>query len=357
MHRTLLLAILAGAALATPANAYQLNTNRLTGTSHTLNLDPDVQTTMPDEYAVLQNAANKLDANASNMRFVLVNDNDANQTLGNGESEAGFTRNTTKLCGRPACTTIWSSGGTIVETDTFFDLDFPWVLTSNTADSKAYHPNKSRPLLNTALHEFSHTLGMKHESEIFQVMGEAWTVVNANGALTQSVISEDTTSGLVAAYGFRAASIEDVSLYHWERIGFDGEYSVHGRTPLMTSTGGPLVKATGPDDDEPRYLLIPGYTFQLRATAENRGKTSHTLKLRWYVSTDNLITTADTEIDSQDIGLNPNEPFTFTRTLTLPANLTGGATYWVGGILDADSALTEQNESNNATYIAAVTIF
>jgi hypothetical protein len=38
-----------------------------------------------------------------------------------------------------------------------------------------------------------------------------------------------------------------------------------------------------------------------------------TLKLCWYVSTDNLITTSDTEIGSQDIGLNPNEPFTFTR--------------------------------------------
>lgn len=351
--RTLLFTTLAAAALAPAAHAYNFSANKIAGNSHTVYLDPDVETTMPDHYERLQTAATKLDANASAMRFVLANDNDQSQSLNNNESEVGFTSDSVKLCGSLGCTTRWSSGGTIVETDTFFDIDYDWTLTSNTADSLAYHPGKKRPLLNTALHEFSHTLGMMHEADVFQVLGQAWTTTNANGALTQSVISEDTTSGLIADYGLRAASIEDLSLYHWERIGFDGDYSVHGRTPIMSSTGGPLAKA---NEDEPRYLVVPGLTIQLRATAENRGKTDHTVKLRWYVSTDNLITSGDTEIGSQDIGVNRNEPFTFTRTLTLPANLTPGATYWIGGILDADLAVTEQNESNNATYIAAVTM-
>ena len=97
------------------AAAYETMIGSHSGTSHTLYLDPWVQIFMPTHYDKLQTAASKVNANSSAMRFTLANDNDVFQDPNNGESEAGFTSDATKLCGSLACATVWRSGTTITE--------------------------------------------------------------------------------------------------------------------------------------------------------------------------------------------------------------------------------------------------
>ena len=243
---TIMTANLSLSLLATgTASAYEYMAGSHSGTSHTLYLDPWVQILMPSHYDKLQAAATKVNANSSAMRFTLANDNEVFQDPNNGESEAGFTSDSGKLCGSLACATVWSLGGVITETDVWFDVDYDWTLTDYKYDSLAYDSAMYRPLVNTAIHEFTHSLGMAHENDYFQVMGNAWNVVSTNGDYTESVISEDTTKGLRDLYGPRGWQNEDLSLYHWELAGASGAYSTHGRTDLSYPGGVPIPQLIG----------------------------------------------------------------------------------------------------------------
>lgn len=338
-------------------DAYEMTNAVHTGTTHTLYVNPDVSASMPDHFDVLEIAESKLNANASALRFSLVNDNDNFSTLGNGESEVDFTSNNTKLCGSIACVTRWSSGGVLTETDAYFDIDYAWALDDAKANSVAYATGEKRPLLNTAMHEFSHTLGVKHEGDYFQVMGNAWNVVSTNGDYTETVLSEDTTKGLIDTYGLRASGLEDLSVYHWEHAGSTNGYSNHARTPIKNSNGTLKTEVAGSTvPDEPAYEVTAGETIRVRQTAENRGKTTQNRKIRWYVSTNEFISSGDTLIATSNITLGVNTPYTWDRTVTLPNTLISGEEYWVGVIIDADDTLAESNEINNAAYIAELQV-
>mgnify|MGYP000060577235 CR=1 FL=1 len=342
-------------ALASPSvDAYTLNNPR-GGNSTVLYLDPNVAVTMPDHYTKLQDAAVKLNANPSNMRFSLLLDNDLVFAKNNGESEVSFSSDTTLLCGSRACAHNISSGGVLIESDVYFDINHDWATTDAKADSLAYDSSEGRPLINTAMHEFNHTIGMGHEDQYFQIMGNAWNVVNTNGSSTELVISEDTANGLVAHYGLRPDVNEDLSLYHWEQVSASaGGYSQHGRLPLESAPG-VLLQTTTPFDpnlDEPAYLASSGQTILVWQTAENRG-TSQTVTIKWYLSGDANITTLDTQLASSSITLSRNTPYTWDRSVTLP-NLVPGKRYWVGAIIDTANVVAEQNEINNAIYVAEI---
>lgn len=338
------------------AEAYNLNNPR-TGSTTTLKLYPWIQIILPGHYTALQNAAAKLNANRSNMRFSLINDDDLVVAGGNGESEVTLTTGGALPCGSIACTFNWSSGGNIIESDVYFDSSYAWVTTDAKADSVAYKSGAKRPLLNTALHEFSHALGMGHEANVFNVLGNAWNVVNTNSGSTESVISEDTNNGLVAHYGQRVSVSQDLSVYHWEWASSSNGYSNHARVPL-TNLGGAVLSsapASDPTLNEPAYYASSAQTIKVRQTAENRG-TYQSVTVKWFLSTNSLITTSDTLLASTPLNKGTGGPFTWTRNVTLPGGLVAGTRYWVGVIVDSEDVVAEQNESNNAAYLAEIVI-
>jgi subtilase family serine protease len=79
--------------------------------------------------------------------------------------------------------------------------------------------------------------------------------------------------------------------------------------------------------------------------------------VRVYLSTDNVITTADTLLTtvSMPSSLGASAYVDSSHAVTLPANLSGG-TYYIGVIVDADNQVTESNENNNASAPAALTV-
>ena len=337
------------------AEAYNLNSARA-GTTTTLNLYPWVQILLPNHYTALQNAAAKINANRSDMRFLLVNDNDLIVASNNGESEVTFATGAALLCSSIACTLNWKSGGLIDESDVYFDSSYTWITTDAKADSVAYG-GSTRPVLNTALHEFAHTMGLGHEADVFNVLGNAWNVVNTNGDSTESVISEDTNNGLVAHYGQRASVTQDLSIYHWEWSGSTNGYSNHARVPIEDTLGVELSAApeSNPSLNEPAYYANSGQTIALTQTAENRG-TFQSVTVKWFLSTNSTISTSDTLLASSTLNKGNSDPFTWTRNVNLPGGLVPGTRYWVGVIIDSQDVVAEQNESNNAAYLAEIVI-
>ena len=87
-------------------------------------------------------------------------------------------------------------------------------------------------------------------------------------------------------------------------------------------------------------------------TYENLGKTTKTVKVGYYLSTDSTITTFDTFLGSGTVTVARNTPDTISNTtLALPATVQTNRYYWVGVIIDYNNAVAEKFESNNATYV------
>jgi hypothetical protein len=284
--------------------------------------------------------------------------NDSSVGLDNGQNEAWFSSDPAVLAGAPAitywqydCIDYWLFGKDVefTEADVIFDVNEAYT-TSMTATSLWSYGGAYRPFQTTAIHELGHALGLGHVNYTYNIMGSDWTHIHANGGTARSYLGEDAANGDVYLYGTTSAAAEDLGLTHWKYLGTSGEYSTHQKTRVYTSTGGALPTFTV--SGETGYYVSKGQVVRFELTYENNGKnTQSSSDVRYYVSTNNLISTADTQIGSATFGLSRNTVLTSYVTLTIPTNLTSGVTYWLGGVIDADSSLAEMTESNNATYL------
>jgi len=84
---------------------------------------------------------------------------------------------------------------------------------------------------------------------------------------------------------------------------------------------------------------------------ENTG-TASSGSFRWglYLSTDTTITTSDTLIDDwAESSLSSNSNRYRSKSITIPTSISGGY-YYVGGVVDINSQVSESDENNNAAY-------
>ncbi len=95
-----------------------------------------------------------------------------------------------------------------------------------------------------------------------------------------------------------------------------------------------------------------GQTYKVEFTYENNGYYDKSgVDVGYYISTNDNITTLDTLIATSTKTLNRNKASTSTKTLTLPAWLVVGQTYYVGVIVDYTKSIAEYSSTNNATYL------
>ena len=107
--------------------------------------------------------------------------------------------------------------------------------------------------------------------------------------------------------------------------------------------GSPTVSNNAPE---------AGQNFDLSATVTNRGDGTATSTLRYYRSTDAAITTSDTEVGTDDIGiLSASE--TSAESILLRAPSTAG-TYYYGACVDVVAG--ESNRTNNCSTAVKVTV-
>jgi CARDB len=323
---------------------------------------PDMEVDYPERWEALQDAARRISDTAANCGIEVQADDDYDHALDNGETEVFFTTSTDILCDDEGCAIAFmspeASGGYRYEADVVVDGGFDWRFTRNIEDNPAYLGGSSasyRPLLNTAVHELLHVMGLDHESDVYNVMGNAWNVVTTSGGSTRTYVGEDATQGLIALYGPRE-EYEDLSLSHWQLDDDSGEYSTHRRVTMKTDTGADLPTATisAAGDDDIRYQVSEGQRLSVDLTLENNGLSSHTVSLYFYLSTDDRIRPSDTFVASRRVTLVPNVPLTRNFTITLPAGVTGER--WLGAKIDATRLVDESNDNNNAVYVAALDI-
>jgi hypothetical protein len=268
--------------------------------------------------------------------------------VGGTHSEIWFEADEYWLSGAPAVTYHDQAGSVIRWADILIDGRLVFTTSHAKRDTLAYGGDRSLQTL--LLHELGHALGLGHESLEYNIMGQDWDHIHANGDTVHFYVGEDASDGAVAIYGLASPRREDVGVVHWKWNGYSGEYSSHGRTEVFDSSGRacPVRARTGND---PVYEVSRGQTVLLELVFENNGASEQTPRVRYYLSTDSTIATSDTYLASRTPTLRRNKVYKTTQRLVIPSSLTRGQTYYLGAVVDYDNAISEVNEDNNATYV------
>ncbi len=247
-------------------------------------------------------------------------------------------------------------GPDILESDVLFNATKSWQRSPSALASKVkgYGGSakvESLPL--TALHELGHSSGLRHEGYEYNVMG-AGNHEHSNGwpdPWVRVYLGEDASSAMTdLLYGQRAGSYEDVAVTHWEWTSAskveEYVYSNHGpvRLFMFADKTSPIWEVEG------HWLLAPGEHVFVAFGLENLGKSTQTVGLKWFLSTNSLITTYDQVIGTGSITLKQGRVDYPIIELIMPP-VDEPTEYWLGIIIDPANALSESIESNNATYL------
>ncbi len=344
------LALGAVAFLADSAQAYEVSkcgslNVRWAGNSCYFRVDTaSMSTSMRSSFQQALNAWNRAPAKFS---FSMGSTALWNPFTGNGQNEVWMTSNQDVLDGALGVCFSINACSVRLESDIVFDSAISWHTGQAKSSIDSYSGSRVA-FRAVAIHEAGHALGLKHESDTYNVMGDASTHLQTNGSTARSYVGEDATHGAIYLYGLQGGTREDVAVAHWRRSGSASGYSQHRRTRIFIG-GVEAPKSTV--NGEPVYRLRRGQAIELEMSYENNGKSNQKPRVQFFVSTNDFISTGDQLIGSRTLTVNRNKVYTARHPVTIPRNLTVGTTYWIGSVIDADGRITEFDESNNASYI------
>jgi hypothetical protein len=236
------------------------------------------------------------------------------------------------------------------EGDVIFNAAFDYTVSTDKNDLTIYGGDFAS-VQAVAVHELGHAIGLGHEADEYNVMGDGIKHGNTNGDEFSFYPGEDATDAVIASHGVSGIHFPDAGVTHWKRVGSNGEYSAHGRTQLFDSSGD-LLPSSDAGAEGSRYIVEAGQEVGAEFTYENNSIGQlEDLAIGFYLSDDNLITTNDRKIGSASRDLTRNDVVTEIIEVTIPGDVVNGS-YWLGVIVDDDDAVKEDNETNNATATA-----
>lgn len=295
----------------------------------------------------IASAAQKWSSTRANASIGLVWANGAEPALGNGVSEVYFVDNLE----HPATTFTYKGPPTcvITEADVLFVDYHPWAASDDPDDLSAYAGSDTN-FEAVALHEFGHVLGLDHRNDVYNVMGDANTHVHRNNGIVTAYPGEWGVTRAVELYGQKPGAYEDLGIAHWRRSGAYGMYSLHSRTLLHSEDGSSVIELFEADQ---KFEVDIGAKVSLDMTLENFGKHEQEVRIGYYLSNNDNITTQDRFLGSHVRKIGPNVPTTINSPdLTLPSDLAPEHDYWIGAIVDDDQQVAEVAEWNNRSSIA-----
>lgn len=346
--KSIVAGLLLACAYAAPSLAYTFidycgsTPVRWSGASKTFSAASSSFPTSSAFYTALQTAMARV---TDPINFTLAFTNaDTSVAIGNGQSEVWFSSDATHSPAVAYNYITCTGGSYISESDVVFYTGEPY--TANMATSGLYgYGGSSRPFQTTAVHELGHAINLMHINTEYNIMGQDYYHIHANGGLARAYLGEDGADGAIYLYGSNGR--QDLSLAHWKWVGSSGQYSMHGHTKLYNSSGTELPSFL--DAGESRFDVTGGQVIQMELTAENNGASSQTTQIGFYLSNNNAIATSDTLITTQSRTVARDNVDTYKATITVPAGLASG-NYWLGAIIDNGNTLSEGAEDNNATY-------
>ena len=240
----------------------------------------------------------------------------------------------------------------VVEADIAFG-DEPWVTTDA---YNTFHFNvDGRSVTGTAVHEGGHCVGMGHENRYYNMMGADFEHLTWSGGSAFYGPGEDMSAGLINLHGKRSTTdtYRDVGVTVMRYSYADGAYSRHV-SGVLRNTSGTQLPVVGSYADQALFRVDGGQQIRIELTLENNGEqNSETPSLGFYLSTNDIISTADTNVGNV-IGLTLGRalPLETYYTITIPSSTVAGD-YFLGAFIDDDDAIIEYSLSpnlNNTTF-------
>ncbi len=194
-------------------------------------------------------------------------------------------------------------------------------------------PHPQGPFNSTlvGIHEHGHAFGLDHENDVMATMNAFYPNSGVIGADNDAHPHADDTLGNRAGYG-TAFTSRDLAA------------SIFRRTGAGISDVGAAPGATD------RNAFV-GFPF----TISNRGTTNQSLlAVRFYLSADRNVTTADTLVGSSTVTLNAGVSSTANVGVLIPAGAPTG-NHFLGWIVDPLNAVAEADEGNNAVALLNAT--
>ena len=252
---------------------------------------------------------------------------------GNGVNEVVFINDS----GAYAMNQTSIIGCSYTETDVVFGNQSNWVYDESANIIPFQGSNRS--FIGTAIHELGHALGLMHEDRYYNIMGEDWTHVNRNGNSTYYGPGEDGSNGAANLYG-SDSDVLDLGISAFKHIGSftqgnqipysdHGHVEVVGATSCTPSTDGNTGEMYCARADQ-NTRIVPEFTV------ENNGSRTQDVEIKLYLSTNNIISTADTYLQTYTSTLGRDTPSTFQLPVNLPRGLQSNTRYWIGAIINND---------------------
>lgn len=252
----------------------------------------------------------------------ITNDRDGLGAVGNGVNEILFSA--TDADGNLAVTFSRSSAcffdNFIQEADIVFDSNTRWEFGAH--DPRVREGDASFRF--TAVHEIGHFLGLGHEPNQLAAMLTTASAFHGGAAAMRAAPFGDDATGARRLYPTSTGEV-DFSITNFRWTGMDSTDLILGEGVTTVRRGSRL--ATG-----------FGMTIQ--------GKSSVSFNGAIFLSSNDVISTADRMIQTFAVSGPPGATSAFTFDVVIPADMPPGD-YFIGGILDFDNRVAELREGNN----------